>query len=170
MNLIIAGTCPLAADMVGAAVMGFTDLESIPTLAWAHKLGMTPATLAEIEVRGETIASVQRKFVRPTVTGCTGQAEIYPAPKPTIAIDRDGHSVIAWDEAIARPKLQSAAGQPASVTWTNTAAGSPRSILERNDSLQKTNWVRVTPQTPGRYEFEASQMSNSVFRVRKPRQ
>jgi uncharacterized protein (DUF362 family) len=66
MDLIIAGTNPLATDMVGASLMGFGTGE-IPTFAWANKAGMKPARLDEIEVRGEKLDSVRRKFARPQV-------------------------------------------------------------------------------------------------------
>ncbi len=64
MDLIIAGTNPLATDLVATAIMGF-ETHEIPTFNWAVKVGMKPSTLDDIEVRGETIASVQRKFKRP---------------------------------------------------------------------------------------------------------
>jgi len=66
MNLIIAGTNPLATDMVTAYIMGFETSE-IPTFTWANKAGMNPTNLAEIEVRGEKIDNVRRRFVRPNV-------------------------------------------------------------------------------------------------------
>jgi uncharacterized protein (DUF362 family) len=168
MNLIIAGTSPLATDMVAASVMGFTNLEAIPTFAWAHTLGMTPATLGEIEVRGEPIANVKRNFVRPSLVTCPGGSEIYPAPKPNLAFTPDGKGVVSWDEAIPRPILESTLDGKKYVTWTNTAAGSPASILEQNPFMQKTGWVRRIPQTPRRYEFEAAPGTNGFFRLRKP--
>jgi uncharacterized protein (DUF362 family) len=64
MDVIVAGTNPLATDMVASAVMGF-GVEEILTFAWANKAGMTPAKLDDIEVRGQTIAAVKRDFVRP---------------------------------------------------------------------------------------------------------
>lgn len=67
MGLIIAGTNPLATDMVSASLMGF-EPEEVPTFAWANKAGMEPARLDEIEVRGEKLESVRRKFARPRVT------------------------------------------------------------------------------------------------------
>jgi uncharacterized protein (DUF362 family) len=67
MNVIIAGTNPLATDMVAANVMGF-EPDEIPTFVCANKIGMQPHSLAEIEIRGETIASVQRQFKRPTIS------------------------------------------------------------------------------------------------------
>ena len=66
MNLIIAGTNPLATDMVAAKIMGFEPKE-ISTFTWALKAGMTPTGLGEIEVRGEQIEQVARKFNRPKV-------------------------------------------------------------------------------------------------------
>ena len=66
MDLIIAGTNPLATDMVGASVMGFAP-EEISTFVWAWKAGMTPGSLDEIEVRGEGLSDVRRKFMRPMV-------------------------------------------------------------------------------------------------------
>ncbi len=66
MNLIIAGTNPLATDMVAAAVMGFEHSE-IPKFVVAHQAGMRPASLDEIEILGETVESVKRNFVRANV-------------------------------------------------------------------------------------------------------
>ncbi len=67
MNLIIAGTTPLATDMVAATVMGF-GLDEIPTFEWAIRAGMTPTSLEDIDVRGLAIADVQRPFEKPNVT------------------------------------------------------------------------------------------------------
>ncbi len=66
MGLIIAGTNPLATDMVSASLMGF-EPEEIPTFMWANRAGMKPARLDEIEVRGEKPDQVRRKFVRPQI-------------------------------------------------------------------------------------------------------
>jgi uncharacterized protein (DUF362 family) len=66
MDLIIAGTNPLATDMVAASIMGFYPVE-IPTFLWANDAGMQPQRMNQIEIRGESIASVQRKFVRPQI-------------------------------------------------------------------------------------------------------
>jgi uncharacterized protein (DUF362 family) len=66
MNLIIAGTNPVATDMVGASLMGF-EPEEVPTFAWANKAGLNPTRLDEIEVRGEKIESARQKFARPQV-------------------------------------------------------------------------------------------------------
>jgi uncharacterized protein (DUF362 family) len=66
MNVIIAGTNPLATDIVGASVMGFEPRE-IPTFVQANKVGMQPASLDDIEIRGAEIASVRRQFVKPTI-------------------------------------------------------------------------------------------------------
>jgi uncharacterized protein (DUF362 family) len=64
MNVIIAGTNPLATDMVAASVMGF-EPDEIPHFVVAGSVGMKPTSLDEIEVRGESIASVRRDFQRP---------------------------------------------------------------------------------------------------------
>jgi uncharacterized protein (DUF362 family) len=66
MDLIIAGTNPLATDMVAAATMGYEPGE-IPTFALAHKSGMQPNALDEVEIRGEKIDMVKRSFVRANV-------------------------------------------------------------------------------------------------------
>jgi uncharacterized protein (DUF362 family) len=66
MDLIIAGTNPLATDMIASKVMGF-ETEKIPTFSWANKAGMKPASIDEIEIRGEKWEDVQRNFVKPTI-------------------------------------------------------------------------------------------------------
>lgn len=66
MDVIIAGTNPLATDMVCASIMGFRP-DEVPTFAWANKAGMTPTALEEIEVRGEEVAKVKRNFARPNL-------------------------------------------------------------------------------------------------------
>ncbi|HDQ44224.1 MAG TPA: DUF362 domain-containing protein [bacterium] len=76
MNLIIAGTNPLATDMVSANIMGFEAAE-IPTILWAIKSGMTPTAINEIEIRGEAIEMVKRKFVRPNVVPWTDINELW---------------------------------------------------------------------------------------------
>lgn len=64
MDVIIAGNNPLATDMVAASVMGFEPGE-ISTFVWANKAGMPPQSLDEIDVRGEEVSNVRRRFVRP---------------------------------------------------------------------------------------------------------
>jgi uncharacterized protein (DUF362 family) len=66
MGVIVAGTDPLATDMVAARVMGI-EPEEVPTFTYAHEAGMTPRTIEEIEVRGESIEAVRRPFVRPNL-------------------------------------------------------------------------------------------------------
>jgi uncharacterized protein (DUF362 family) len=66
MGLIIAGTNPLATDMVGAALMGFEIIE-IPAFTLAHKMQIEPKTLDEIDIRGLTIEQTRRRFVRPEI-------------------------------------------------------------------------------------------------------
>jgi uncharacterized protein (DUF362 family) len=67
MDLIIAGTNPLATDVVAASIMGF-DPKEVPTFTWAEKAGMSPANLDGIEVRGEQIGDVRRRFVRAAIS------------------------------------------------------------------------------------------------------
>lgn len=67
MDVIVAGTNPLATDMVAASLMGF-DPPEIPTFVWANKAGLRPERLDEIEVRGEPVGKVRRKFLRPVIT------------------------------------------------------------------------------------------------------
>jgi len=66
MNLIIASANALAADMVGAQVMGFETSE-IDTFVWAWKAGMKPRSLDDIQVVGEKPADVRRLFKKPLV-------------------------------------------------------------------------------------------------------
>jgi len=66
MGLIVAGTNPLATDMVAAHLMGLETAE-VPTFTWAHQVGMTPTTLDEIEIRGERPGAVRRSFQRPNL-------------------------------------------------------------------------------------------------------
>jgi uncharacterized protein (DUF362 family) len=65
-GLIIAGTNPLAMDMIAASCMGF-EPEEVLTFFWANKAGLTPSRLDEIEVRGETPEQVKRPFIRPKI-------------------------------------------------------------------------------------------------------
>ncbi|NVN93244.1 MAG: DUF362 domain-containing protein [Desulfuromonadales bacterium] len=67
MDLIIAGTNALATDMVAASVMGFSH-EEIPAFLWSNMAGMYPQRLNQIEVRGERMDSVRRKFLRPQLS------------------------------------------------------------------------------------------------------
>ncbi len=66
MDLIIAGTNPLATDMAASLIMGF-EPEEISTFVWAWKAGMKPANLDGIEIRGEKIESVKKNFLKPRV-------------------------------------------------------------------------------------------------------
>lgn len=66
MDLIIAGTNPLATDMVAASIMGFSP-DEVPTFNVAHQLGMLPLALEDIEVRGERTADVARAFQKPNI-------------------------------------------------------------------------------------------------------
>jgi len=63
-DLIIAGTNPLATDMVAARIMGFHKNE-VATLAMAIRAGMKPTSLDYIEIRGEPLETVEMAFKRP---------------------------------------------------------------------------------------------------------
>ena len=52
--------------MVAAKLMGF-EAGEVPTFAWADKAGMGPDGLADVEIRGEPVERVQRRFVRPEI-------------------------------------------------------------------------------------------------------
>lgn len=76
MGLIIAGTNPLAADMVGASLMGF-EISEIPALVLAHQSGMQPATFDDIEIRGADIEQCRRKFVKPNIYRWTDVSDFF---------------------------------------------------------------------------------------------
>jgi len=61
MNLVIAGTDPVAVDAVGAAVMGIPP-ESVKHLSLAEETGLGTSRLERIEILGEPIEKVKRKF------------------------------------------------------------------------------------------------------------
>jgi uncharacterized protein (DUF362 family) len=69
-NLIIAGTNPLATDLVAASIMGF-DKSEVPTFTSAILSGMKPASLEEIDIRGERIGNVQTAFKKPELVPWT---------------------------------------------------------------------------------------------------
>jgi uncharacterized protein (DUF362 family) len=76
MGLIVAGTCPLATDMVGATLMGF-KVNEIPAFRLAHKTGMEPGNLDDIEIRGLAIEQASRKFVKPEIVKWTNINKFY---------------------------------------------------------------------------------------------
>jgi len=61
MNLVIAGTDPVAVDAVGAAVMCIAP-ESVKHLRLAEEKGLGTCHLERIQVLGEPIEKVRRKF------------------------------------------------------------------------------------------------------------
>jgi len=63
MDLIIAGTDPVAVDAVGAAVMGIQPAE-VKHLVLAERKGLGTCRLENVEVIGEPIEKVKRKFRR----------------------------------------------------------------------------------------------------------
>ncbi|MBN1935044.1 MAG: DUF362 domain-containing protein [Anaerolineae bacterium] len=70
MGIIVAGTNPLATDMVAAHLMGF-EVAEVPTFTCAHGAGMTPKEIGEIDVRGEQMDRVRREFKKPNVVSWT---------------------------------------------------------------------------------------------------
>jgi len=63
MNLVIAGTDPVAVDAVGASVMGISP-KDVKHLRLAEKKGLGTCDLEQITVLGEPIKKVQRRFNR----------------------------------------------------------------------------------------------------------
>lgn len=63
MNLFVAGTDPVAVDAVGAAIMGVQPTE-VKHLVLAEKKGLGTCRIKDIEVIGESIEKVKRKFRR----------------------------------------------------------------------------------------------------------
>ena len=63
MNLVIAGRDPVAVDAVGAAVMGIPPTE-IKHLIFAERKGLGTCDLNHIEIVGERIERVRKKFKR----------------------------------------------------------------------------------------------------------
>lgn len=63
MNLVLAGTDPVAVDAVGAAVMGVPP-ETVKHLCLAEQKGLGTCNLKKITVVGEPINRVRRKFRR----------------------------------------------------------------------------------------------------------
>jgi uncharacterized protein (DUF362 family) len=61
MDLVIAGADPVAVDAVGAAVMGIQPTE-VKHLVLAERKGLGTCRLENIEVVGEPIEKVRRKF------------------------------------------------------------------------------------------------------------
>jgi uncharacterized protein (DUF362 family) len=61
MNLAIASSDPVAADTVAALIMGFNPLE-IGYIKLAQDQQLGTANLSEIEIIGENVKAVQRKF------------------------------------------------------------------------------------------------------------
>ena len=63
MNLVIAGTDPVAVDAVGAEVMGIKS-EDVKHLRLAEKKGLGTCQLEQIAILGEPLETVRRRFSR----------------------------------------------------------------------------------------------------------
>jgi len=68
MNLVIAGKDPVAVDAVGAAVMGIPPAD-VKYLLLAEKKGLGTSDLNQIEIVGEPIERVRKKFKRSILSG-----------------------------------------------------------------------------------------------------
>lgn len=68
MNLVIAGTDPVAVDTVGARIMGI-PINDIKHLTFAEKKGLGTADLNKIEILGEPIEKVRKNFERSILSG-----------------------------------------------------------------------------------------------------
>ena len=62
LGVVVAGTDAVAVDAVAAAIMGF-DPRRIGYLCYAHEAGLGVADLQRINVLGDPIAQVRRRFV-----------------------------------------------------------------------------------------------------------
>jgi uncharacterized protein (DUF362 family) len=78
MDLIVAGTNPLATDMVAAKIMGF-EFSEVPTFACAHKAGMKPIDMDGIEVRGAKIREVKKDFLKPNIMPWSSISKVWGA-------------------------------------------------------------------------------------------
>jgi len=67
MNLVIAGTDPVAVDAVGAAVMGIPP-EKVKQLRLAEERGLGTCHLERIDILGEPLENVSRRFRTSFVT------------------------------------------------------------------------------------------------------
>jgi uncharacterized protein (DUF362 family) len=79
MNLIIASSNALAADMIATNVMGFKSSE-IDTFLWAWKAGMKHSTIDDIEIVGDKLSEVRKQFERPRVVPYTMIKDWYRPP------------------------------------------------------------------------------------------
>lgn len=61
MDLIIAGTNPLATDMTAAYTMKFKPEES-STFSFAWRTGIAPKSLDEMEIRRTPLSSVKKEI------------------------------------------------------------------------------------------------------------
>jgi uncharacterized protein (DUF362 family) len=67
MDLVIAGTDPVAVDAVGAALMGINP-NGVKHLVLAEEKGLGTCNLEEINILGESLEKIQRKFRRSLVS------------------------------------------------------------------------------------------------------
>lgn len=77
-NTLVAGKNPVALDAVGSEIMGIAPVE-LATTRLAHRAGLGPLDLDEIEILGTPISKVKRYFKRPVVSsmGAYPNCEVY---------------------------------------------------------------------------------------------
>jgi len=80
MNLIIAGTDPVAVDAVACHTMGIDPFE-VPAIRISHHEGVGVADITQIEVRGAKIEKVRKHFQRPVgdPAGVVPGVDVYEA-------------------------------------------------------------------------------------------
>jgi hypothetical protein len=78
LNLIIASDDPVAADAVASAVIGIDPFE-VPTTYLGHVRGIGVGDLKRIEILGEAIEKVRKRFERASfeVTGVIEEFDVY---------------------------------------------------------------------------------------------
>ena len=78
-NVLIASRDPVAADAVGAAIMGFEPKHDVPMLRGAEMEGLGVASLDQIDVVGTPIEQVRRPFRRGNINliGLDPKIDVY---------------------------------------------------------------------------------------------
>jgi uncharacterized protein (DUF362 family) len=76
MDVIVAGTNPLATDMGAADLMGIKP-KQVPTFTQAHQAGMGPTSLDQVEVRGISRADARRKFAKPNLASWPDVSKVW---------------------------------------------------------------------------------------------
>jgi uncharacterized protein (DUF362 family) len=67
-NMLLAGYDVLATDVVGARLMGY-DASEVGKFEYARQKGVGESDLSRIEVVGEPVEKLRRRFIRATPEG-----------------------------------------------------------------------------------------------------